>query len=75
MTRIDQNSAITKIYAYEIKQNLSQNIFCCKDASMMALRTVFFPYYHSQRLLFSPTKNNFSTTLTPTERYILKSLL
>ena len=29
---------------------------------------LFFFYYHSQRLLFSPMKNNFSTTLTPTEK-------
>ena len=27
MTRIDRSNAITKIYAYEIKQNLSKNIF------------------------------------------------
>ena len=27
MTRINQNSIITKMYAYEIKQNLSKNIF------------------------------------------------
>ena len=26
MTRIDQNSTLTKIYAYEIKQSLSKNI-------------------------------------------------
>ena len=31
MTTIDRSSAITKIYAYEIKQNLSKNIFLLLD--------------------------------------------
>ena len=29
MTRIDRSSTIMKIYAYEIKQNLSKTSFCC----------------------------------------------
>ena len=29
MTRIDRSSVITKMYAYEIKQNLSKTSFCC----------------------------------------------
>ena len=36
---------------------------------LLSFSTAFvFSYYHSQLLLFSPTKNNFSTTLTPTEK-------
>ena len=31
MTRIDRSSTIMKIYAYEIKQNLSKNIFLLLD--------------------------------------------
>ena len=70
MTRIDQSSAITKIYAYEIKQNLSKNIFLLLGrrydngiAHWFFLLSLAF-----QRLLFSSTKNNFSTILTPTEK-------
>ena len=42
--------------------------FCCSNTTiMMPLHTVF-SFYHLQRLLFSPTKNNFSTTLNPIEK-------
>ena len=63
-TRINRNSANMKIFAYKIKQNVSKNFFLLLRTSplLTALRTVFF-YYHLQRLLFSPTKNNFSTNL------------
>ena len=73
MIMIDRNSANTKIYTYEIKQNVSKNFFLLLRTKplLTTLRTVF-SYYHSQRLLFSPTKNNLSTTLTPPpkNRYI-----
>ena len=67
MTRIDRNSANTKIYDYEIKQNVLKNFFFLlrMPPRLTALRTVFFSCFHWQRLLFSHSKNNFSTTLTP----------
>ena len=69
MIRINRSSAITIIYANDIKQNLSKNIFlllgCCHYDGIMHC---CFSYYHSQRPLFSPMKNNFSMTLTPTEK-------
>ena len=64
MTRIDWSSAITKTYAYKIKQNLFLLLGCHYYDDIAH----FFSYYHSQRLLFSPTKNNFSMTLTPIEK-------
>ena len=55
-----------KNYAYEIKQNISKNIFLLLGLRRYdGIAHCFFSYYHSQRLLFSPTKNNFSTTLIP----------
>ena len=67
MIRIDRNSTNTKIYACEIKQNVSNNFF-------LLLRTTprlahhLLSCYHSQRLLCPHSKNKFSTTLTPTEK-------
>ena len=54
MSRIDRNSANTKIYAYEIKQNVSKNFFFLlrTPPRSTALHTVFFSCYHWQRLLF-----------------------
>ena len=71
MTRIDRNSTITKIYAYEIKQDLSKNILLLLerrhyDANAHCCN--FVSYCHLQRLMLSPTKNIFSTTLNPTEK-------
>ena len=44
MTRIDQNSAFTKIYAYEIKQDLSKNIsFAARMLRLWCHCTMFFP--------------------------------
>ena len=41
--------------------------FCCyKQRRYWRHCALFFPTIIRQRLLFSPTKNNFSTTLTPT---------
>ena len=61
MTRIDRNSAYTKMYAYEIKQNVSKNFFFMlrTPPQLTALRTVF-SCYHWQRLLFSHSKNSIS---------------
>ena len=72
MTTIDRNFANTKIYGYEIKQNVLKNLFLLlrTPPRLTALRTVFFSCYHSKRLLFSHSKNNFSTTLTPTDNSI-----
>ena len=76
MTRIDRNFIITKIYDSEIKQNLSKNIFLllgCHHYDSIA--HYFFSHCHLHRLLFSPTKYNFSA-LDPhrkTEIYIMKS--
>ena len=56
MTRIDQNSAYTKIYAYEIKQNVLKNF-------LLLLQTM--PCLTE---LLTVIKNNFSTTLTCTEK-------
>ena len=70
MTRIDWNYSITKIYAYKIKQDLSKNIFLLLGRHHYdAIANCFFSYYHSQRLLFSPMKNNFLTTLTPPKHW------
>ena len=63
--RIDKNSAITEIYDYDPAWSLKKLIFCCLDAAVMMSLCNVFSYYHLQRLLFSPTKENFSTTLTP----------
>ena len=43
-TRIDLNSANTKMYVYEIKQNVSKNVFLLLRTTplLMALHTVFF---------------------------------
>ena len=69
MTRIDRSSVITKIYAYEIKQKpVEKHVFAVRQPPLWWHCALFFSYYHSQWLLFSPTKNNFSTTLTPTEK-------
>ena len=61
--QIDRNSANTKIYAYKIKQNVSENFFLLLriTSRLTVLGTVFLSCYHSQRLLFSHSKNNFST--------------
>ena len=61
MTRINRNFIIMKMYAYEIKQDLSKDIFLllgCRHYDSIA---------HLQLLLFSPMKNYFSTTLSPTK--------
>ena len=70
MTRIDRNSANKKIYAYEIKQSISKNFFfaATNDAAIDGIVHHLLSCYHSQRLLFSHSKNNFSTTLTTTEK-------
>ena len=69
MTRIDRNSVITKIYAYEIKQDLLKKyLFAVRMPPLWFHCALFFSYCNLQRLLFSPMKNNFSTTLTPTEK-------
>ena len=67
MTRIDRNSANTKVYAYEIKQNISKNFFlpATNAAAIGGIAHWFFSCYHWQWLLFSHSKHNFSTTLTP----------
>ena len=69
MTRIDGNSTIMKTYAYEIKQNLSKNNFLLLGRCHYDGIAHCFFYYHSQRLLFSSTKNNFSTTLIPLKNW------
>ena len=76
LTLIDRNSANTTIYAYEIKQNVSKNLFLLlrTPLRLMALRSIFFFCYHWQWLLFTHLKNNFSTTfddldLTEKPRY------
>ena len=57
MTMIYRNSAFTKIYAYEIKQDLSKNIFFIFRMPPLWFHcALFFSYYHSQRLFFSPMK-------------------
>ena len=52
-----------------ISSKTSQKTFCCcerrRDWRYCAM---FFSCYHSQRLLFSHLTNNFSMTLTPTEK-------
>ena len=63
--KIDQNAAITEIYAYKIKQGLPKNIFLLLDRRHNDTIAQGFSYYHLQRLMFSPTKNNFSTTFIP----------
>ena len=60
--RIDQNSAITKIYA------LKDMFLLLGCYHYDAKAHCFISYYHSQQLFFSPMKNNFSMTLTPTEK-------
>ena len=74
MTRIDRNSANTKIYAYEIKQNVSKNVFLLlrMPPQLTALRTVLFSAITHNRLLFSHSKNNFSTIFTPPTTDIYK---
>ena len=73
MTRIDRNSTNTQIYAYEIKQSVSKNFFLLLQRRRYdGIAHRLLSCYHSQLLLFSHSKNNFSTTLTPTDkpRYI-----
>ena len=56
-------------------QPLEKHLFAVRSPLLRWRCALFFSYYHSQRLSFSPTKNNFSMTLTPhrkTEIYILK---
>ena len=45
MTRIDRNSTNTQIYAYKIKQSVSQNFFLLLRTTprLTALHTVYFP--------------------------------
>ena len=40
------------------------SFFASRTPPLWCHCALFFSYYHSQRLLFSPTKNNFSMTLT-----------
>ena len=47
---------------------LKKHLFTVRSPLVRWHCALLFSYYHSQRLLFSPTKNNFSTTLTPTEK-------
>ena len=68
MTRIDRNSANMKIYAYEIKQNVSKNLFLLLQTTprLTALRTVYFPAITRNDFCFHiRKKTNFSTILTP----------
>ena len=70
MTKIDRNSANMKMYAYEIKQNVSKKIiFAATNAAAIdGIAHRLLSCYHSQRLLFSHSKNNFSTNLTPPKK-------
>ena len=47
---------------------LEKHNFAARIPPLWWCCALLFSYYHSQRLLFSPTKNNFSTTLTLTEK-------
>ena len=55
MIRIDRSSAMTKMYAYKIKQNLSKNIFLLLDCR----------YYDGIAHCFFPTitRNDFCSRL------------
>ena len=47
---------------------LEKHLFAARRPPLWCHCVTFFSYYHSQQLLFSPTKNNFSMTLTPTKK-------
>ena len=68
--RIDRNSTNTQIYAYEIKQSVSQKLLfaATNDTTIDGIAHRLLSGYHSQRLLFAHSQNNFSTTLIPTEK-------
>ena len=69
MTRIDRSSTITNNYAYEIKQNLSKNIFLLIGRHYYDdIAHCFFPTITRNDLCSHLQKNNFLTTLTPTEK-------
>ena len=70
ITRVDRNSANIQIYAYEIKQSVSKNFFLLLRTTplLTTLHIVYFPAITRVRLLLSHSKNNFSTTPTPTEK-------
>ena len=68
MTRIDRNSVNTKIYAYEMKQNVSNNFFLLLRMTprFMALRTVYLLL--SLTTVFVFTFEKFLYDLDPTEK-------
>ena len=68
MTSINQNSANTKnLCLRDQAKRLEKLLFATTNDATTAL-PLFFSCYHSQWLLFSHSKNNFSTTMTPTEK-------
>ena len=73
IARKDQNRS--KFHKYK-NLDLRNQAKCLKkipfaaknDAAIDGIAHCFFSYYHSHRLLFPPTKNNFSTTFNPTKK-------
>ena len=66
MITFDRNSTNTKMYAYEIKQNVSKKFFLLLRTTLLltALRTVFFLLSLTTAFVLT-YENNFATTLTP----------
>ena len=66
MTRIDRNSA--NLDLRDQAKRLEKLLFAAtNDAAIDGIAHRLLSCYHSQRLLFSHSKNNFLTTLTPTK--------
>ena len=67
MTRIDRNSANLRLR--DRTKCLEKRLFAAtNDTAIDGIAHRLLSCYHSQLLLFSHSKNNFSTTLTPTEK-------
>ena len=61
-------SQLRKLMPTRSSKASRKNLFAVRSPLLRWHCALFFFYYHSQRFMFSPTKNNFSTTLTPTKK-------